>query len=365
MNRGGQHFQDGGEIVNLTLEETRDLLYGEYGLTTSLGINTILYGNLSGEALPIPIMPYSEEFWTAEDIATMYDVDINTATAIEKFVCEKMFEDFVPQFLRGNFNVSRTITQPINNWLLGWHDPVLAFLDSGDAQNRTVGWTSLESNKTYFSSDGIPNGNGSTYTICTGQNENCNTGEVLLNDLETELSWRTTQKELATYGRISSESIVGTTGGFLSEQNNLVNAAGFDVVEMQFDGEIEVKDIKANHFKANTNPAENPIQAKLVDSGDMLDAIPGLVPIYFSTNISINTEEISGLIISGQSESKFYLDTRLIKEMDTTPSSSDLEVIFEIYSDSEISDRDAELMTSSINDNKKLLTFLDKLRCLD
>ena len=150
---------------------------------------------------------------------------------------------------------------------------------------------------------------------------------------------------------------MGTTGGFLSEQNNLVNAAGFDVVEMQFEGEMEVKEIKTNYFTANTNPAQNPIQAKLVDSGDMLDAIPGLVPIYFSTNISINTEEISGLIIAGQSESKFYLDTRPISEMKTTPSSSDLAVIFEIYSSSEISDEDAELMTSSINDNKNLLTF--------
>ena len=89
----------------------------------------------------------------------------------------------------------------------------------------------------------------------------------------------------------------------------------------------------------------------------MLDAIPGLVPIYFSTNISINTEEISGLIITGQSESNFYLDTRPVSEMDTSPSLSDLAVIFEIYSNSEISDEDAELMTSSINDNKNLLTF--------
>ena len=150
---------------------------------------------------------------------------------------------------------------------------------------------------------------------------------------------------------------MGTTGGFLSEQNNLVNAAGFDVVEMQFEGEMEVKEVKTNYFTSNTNPAENPIQAKLVDSGDMLDAIPGLVPIYFSTNISINTEEISGLIITGQSESNFYLDTRPVSEMDTSPSLSDLAVIFEIYSNSEISDEDAELMTSSINDNKNLLTF--------
>ena len=43
--------------------------------------------------------------------------------------------------------------------------------------------------------------------------------------------------------------------------------------------------------------------------------------------------------------------------MDTSPSPSDLTVIFEIYSDSEISDEDADLMTSSINDNKNLLTF--------
>ena len=89
----------------------------------------------------------------------------------------------------------------------------------------------------------------------------------------------------------------------------------------------------------------------------MLDAIPGLVPIYFSTNISIHTEEISGLIIAGESVSKFFLDTRNQDEMATEPSSADLVVIFEITSGSELSDEDAELMTSSINDNKKILTF--------
>ena len=37
-----------------------------------------------------------------------------------------------------------------NNWLLGWHDPVSAFLASGNPMDMTVGWTSLESNATYY-----------------------------------------------------------------------------------------------------------------------------------------------------------------------------------------------------------------------
>ena len=357
LNRGGEHANEGGQNISLSINKTRQILYGEYGLTTAPGINTILYGNSTGQALPIPVIPYLDGMWDSSDIATMYDVDVNTAIAIEKFICQKMFEEFVPGFLLSNFEVSRVITQPLDNWLLGWHDPVLAYLESGNPNDMSVGWTSLESNKTFYSSENIPNGNGTEYTICTGESDSCSTGEILLIDMSPELSWRSAEKEISTYGRVTSEPIVGTSGGFLTEQNNLVNAAGFDVVELEFQGESELKEIRTNYFVANTSPSENPIQAKLVDSGDMLDAIPGLVPIYFSTNISIHTEEISGLIIAGESVSKFFLDTRSQDEMATEPSSADLVVIFEIASGSEISDEDAELMTSSINDNKKILTF--------
>ena len=40
----------------------------------------------------------------------------------------------------------------MNNWLLGWHDPVNAYLATGDTENKTAGWTSLEANETFFGS---------------------------------------------------------------------------------------------------------------------------------------------------------------------------------------------------------------------
>ena len=41
----------------------------------------------------------------------------------------------------------------MNNWSLGWHDPVNAYLETGDTENKTAGWTiGLEANETFYGS---------------------------------------------------------------------------------------------------------------------------------------------------------------------------------------------------------------------
>ena len=57
------------------------------------------------------------------------------------------------------------LTQSFNNWLLGWQDAA------------TGGWLSLETNETYYGSGGVANGDGTNYTMCTGEAGGCDQGE--------------------------------------------------------------------------------------------------------------------------------------------------------------------------------------------
>jgi hypothetical protein len=84
--------------------------------------------------------------------------------------------------------------------------------------------------------------------------------------------------------------------------------------------------------------------------------VPAL-PIYFGTEINMQAEELSGLIIAGDSTSTFYLDTRGQYDRATAPQLSDLQPVFQIVQSSTIADDDAEDMESSIVTNQKALSY--------
>ena len=84
--------------------------------------------------------------------------------------------------------------------------------------------------------------------------------------------------------------------------------------------------------------------------------VPAL-PIYFGTEINMQAEELSGLIIAGDSTSTFYLDTRGQYDRATAPQLSDLQPKFQIVQSSTIPDDDAEDMESSIVTNQKALSY--------
>ena len=71
----------------------------------------------------------------------------------------------------------------------------------------------------------------------------------------------------------------------------------------------------------------------------------------------MQAEELSGLIIAGDSTSTFYLDTRGEFDRATAPQMSDLQPVFQIVQSSEIEDDDAEEMESSIVTNQNGLTY--------
>ena len=135
----------------------------------------------------------------------------------------------------------------------------------------------------------------------------------------------------------------------------MVNAGGYGVTAVVCDGTGEVKGIPVDECTASIDPTTNPITAKLIKSFTLLDATTPALPVYFGTEISMMSEDISGLIISGSSTSTFYLDTRTGLDMASAPNMTDLQPVFEIQLSSEIEDDDAEDMESAIVQNQEYM----------
>ena len=359
LNQGGDwQIKNSLPAINLTLEKSGEILYGPLGLTTSNGATKFLYGELSGKSAPgyLGVEGVVSD-WNLQTIATAYNLTLNEARALQEFVFNEIFNGFVGDFLINSFGAQPYLTQSVNNWLLGWHDPVSAYLLSGDSSNMSVGWASLESNKTYYSSKSIANGDGTNYTICTGERTICEKAELIQEDGSSQSSWRNDRMFDATLGLITPEEIAGTTGGFISGNNDKVDVSGYAVADITCSDESEVKGIPVFDCSAYVDPTQRLIQANLLKTYSLLDATPSALPIYLGSEIKIQSEQLSGLIIAGDSTTRFYLDTRDSNEMKTSPSFSDLTPVFEIQSSSTIGDSDADTMRSSIVQNQDYFSY--------
>ena len=349
------------EKIDLTREQSAEILYGEYGLTTSNGSAIFLYGELSGKAPPFNFTTgeITEDAleWNNQTISQLYGIDVNAADALRLLVMEVIFKNFVPDFLIDSFGTAPYLTQSVNNWLLGWHDPVNAYLETGDSEDMSVGWISLEANRTYYGSGGISTGDGTIITICTGESDDCDKGETLASGGSTYISWRTPEKENATWGLITSEKLVGTTGGFLTGNGDLVDLSGYGVVPVTCSGEEKLKGIPVELCNADMEALERPIQAKLINNGDIIDAIPGALPVYFESHVKMKKELLSGAIIGGESESIFWLDTRPTWEQQEPPTTDDLQQVFMIRTSAELDDDTAKTMESQIVTNQDSMAY--------
>ena len=127
----------------------------------------------------------------------------------------------------------------------------------------------------------------------------------------------------ATLGLVTPQSLAGTTGGFLTGSGDLVDAGGYAVTDIECYGTGELKGIPVDECSASVNATENPITAKLIKRFALLDAMTPALPVYFGAEISMQSEQISGLIIAGDSTSTFYLDTRTGTDLATKPTMDD------------------------------------------
>ena len=160
-----------------------------------------------------------------------------------------------------------------------------------------------------------------------------------------------------TYVFQTQEEISGTTGGFISGNSDKLDVSGYAVADITCSEESEVKGIPVYDCSASVDPTQRLIQANLLKTYSLLDATPSALPIYLGSEIKVQSEQLSGLIIAGDSTTRFYLDTRDSNEMKTSPSFSDLVPVFEIQSSSTIGDSDADKMRSSIVQNQDFFTY--------
>jgi hypothetical protein len=355
---------EGAPSIELDAAISGNILYGPLGLTTSTGSGLFLFGELMGETPPLNMSnnpPTVEEGgtqlpWNTTTVATLYAVDENAANAIRTLMMNVIYGDFVPNTLLVDTFQSNGeyMTMPLSNWLYGWRDPVVAFL-AGNASDPTLGWAKLETNETFYGSDNVSTGPASIYVMCTGHNPDCEKGEAVSEDGSEYLSWRNMEMKNGTVGLVTPQSLVGTTGGFLTGEGDLVNAGGYAVTSVDCSGTGEVKGIPVDECSASVDATGNPITAKLVKTFSLLDAMTPALPVYFGAEINMQSEQLSGLIIAGDSTSTFYLDTRTGTDLASTPTMDDLQPVFQIVQGSEIADDDAEDMESAVVQNQEYM----------
>lgn len=349
---------EGAPSIALDAAVSGNILYGPLGLTTSTGATLFLYGELTGMTPPIDfatMQPGASMEWNATTVSALYGVDANAANALRTLMMSVIYGDFVPGFLVDSFgSQGQYMTMPLNNWLYGWFDPV-SMMVADDPTAPSAGWAKLETNETYYGSGGVSTGPASVYVMCTGHNADCETGEAVSEDGSSQLSWRNDAMMMATFGLVTPQSLDQTTGGFLTGDGDLVNAGGYAVTSVDRSGTGDVKDIPVDKYTASVDPTTNPITAKLIKSFTLLDAMTPALPVYFGSEINMQAEEVSGLIIAGDSTSTFYLDTRTGTDLASTPAMTDLQPVFQIVQGSEIEDGDAEDMESAIVQNQELM----------
>ena len=349
-----------GTPVSVDAATAGNLLYGPLGITTTTGAGLFLYGELYGQTPPVNLQtmaPGAPMTWNETTVGMIYGIDDNAAAALRVLVRDAVYGDFVPNTLLPSFGSDGAYkTQTVNEWLFGWRDPVSALV-AGDITDATLGWSKLETNLTYYGSGGLSTGPATNYTICTGHNSDCDKGETILEDGSNELPWHNTEMMVATFGLIGVETLDETTGGFLTGDGDKVDAGGYAITSVTCKGTSEVKNIPVDDCTASVDPTTRPITAYLLKTFTIVDAMTPALPIYFGTEINMQAEELSGLIIAGDSTSTFYTDMRGEYDRATTPQMSDLQPLFRIVQSSEIADDDAEDMESSIVTNQKALSY--------
>ena len=349
---------EGAPSIALDAAVSGNILYGPLGLTTRTGATLFLYGELTGMTPPIDLatmQPGAPVEWNATTVSAIYGVDANAANALRALMMSVIYDDFVPGLLVDSFGSSgQYMTMPLNNWLYGWFDPV-GMMIASDPTAPSAGWAKLETNETFYGSGGVSTGPATVYTMCTGHNPDCEKGEAVSEDGSEYLSWRNIEMMNGTYGLVTTQSLAGTTGGFLTGSGDLVDAGGYAVTEVKCSGTGEVKGIPVDECSASVEPTTNPITAKLIKQFSLLDALTPALPVYFGAEINMQSEQLSGLIIAGDSTSTFYLDTRTGTDLASTPTMDDLQPVFQIVQGSEIADDDAEDMESAIVQNQEYM----------
>ena len=369
-------------MAELTMEKSDFILNDpEIGLKSSFP-GQFMYGELSGMSLPDS--DGVAHTWDDAYVANLYGISEQEASALRDWVSNFYFDTVMPVLL--NFVTGNTpyYSMPISNWLYGWDDAVSAYFGFWS-------WNSLETNATYYGSDGISTGDWSVYKMSTrgdtlGQRmaqgyinsdgdgmcdyDYDSNGEFIGYDLPCEdgqvygmtehLTWRAPHREDAASGLLSAHagnddtSLMGTVGSLASPNDPFnLNVAGYAIATSEVGSTTDYKGIEMVEHTVKLDPSNSQIQGKLIGSTSYVDVMPGALPVYLEADIDLKVEPITTAIMYGKVKVTFHLDTRVPGNLnpDISENSTESMPVFEIHTFSEIGDEDAESFKASVTDN--------------
>ena len=369
-------------MASLTQEESDFILNDpDIGLKSSFP-GPFMYGELSG--LSLPDSEGVQHTWDDAYVASLYGISEEAAHALRDWVGNFYFDTVMPVLL--NFVTGNTpyYSMPISNWLYGWDDAVSAYFGF-------FSWNSLETNATYYGSDGISTGDWSVYKMSTkgdtmgqrmaqgyvnsdgdgicdydyGANGNfigydlpCEDGQVY--GMTEHLTWRAPHREDAANGLLTAHagnadtSLMGTAGSLASPNDPFsFNVAGYAIATSEVGSETTYKGIDMVEHTVTVDPANTQIQGKLVGSSTYVDVIPGALPVYLGADIDLKVEPVTSAIMYGKVKVTFHLDTRGPGYLnpDLSEDSTESMPVFEIHVFSEIDDEGANDFTGAVSDN--------------
>ncbi len=341
-----------------------------------------MYGELSG--LSLPDSEGVQHTWDDAYVASLYGISEESAHALRDWVANFYFDTVMPVLL--NFVTGNTpyYSMPISNWLYGWDDAVSAYFGF-------FSWNSLETNATYYGSDGISTGDWSVFKMSTkgdtmgqrmaqgyinsdgdgmcdfdydangdfiGYDLDCEDGQVY--GMTEHLTWRAPHREEGASGLLtahagnSDTSLMGTAGSLATPNDPFsFNVAGYAVATSVVGSETTYKGIDMVEHTVTVEPTNTQIQGKLVGSSTYVDVIPGALPVYLGADIDLKVEPVTTAIMYGKVKVTFHLDTRGpgFLNPDLSENSTESMPVFEIHVFSEIDDEAAEDFTGQVSDN--------------
>ena len=339
--------------VDLDPEITASLFSGPHKITGSFA-QDFLYGEVMGYSVPmdenyIPTAGGDVHVWNDSLVAQIYDLDNNSASALRWLFSYTVYDQFLEPLLDSFYGIVPLRTQSINNWLFGWEDP-------------QSGWVSLEKNATYFGcGDTDVNGPCSTnsasiYSVYTGAVGDHNPGEIIAEDGDIHLPWRTPARNASAYGMLDPVVQTGAVGSYYpADQPATANLGGYAIATSEITGKGSVYGIETQTHTFTVDPLANPIQAKLLDQQNILDIFPGALPVYFGGEVVMQMEPNVNAAIAGEMNSYFYLDTRGIGAIN--PTMDDLQPVFQISQSSSMTEEQSEDFKSAVITNMKPYSY--------
>ena len=369
-------------MAELTQEQSDFILNDpDIGLKSSFP-GPFMYGELSG--LSLPDAEGVQHVWDDAYVANLYGITEDAAHALRDWVANFYFDTVMPVLL--NFVTGNTpyYSMPISNWLYGWDDAVSAYFGF-------FSWNSLETNATYYGSDGISTGDWSVFKMSTkgdtlgqrmaqgyinsdgnglcdfdydangafiGYDLPCEDGQVY--GMTEHLTWRAPHREEGASGLLtahagnSDTSLMGTAGSLASPNDPFsFNVAGYAVATSEVGSKTTYKGIDMIEHTVTVDPANTQIQGKLIGSSTYVDVIPGALPVYLEADIDLKVEPVTTALMYAKVKVTFHLDTRGpgFLDPDLSESSTESMPVFEIHVFSEIDDESASNFTGQVSDN--------------